>query len=137
MTVNFPLYSLGVTPMGPPPPNSDWWVEDYTVINDTSLEVNGNLTINNTGTLELINVTLVMNGNISVFGDFILRNVTLTMNCSIPGNNSPANGLFGIVVETKGLMHILDYDNDPITNDSSTITSGIKDGAHCYTFWVK
>ena len=64
-----PIPSSSVAPTGPPPANGHWWVDDNTIINDTNLEVNGNLTINNTGKLELINVTLVMNGNITIKGD--------------------------------------------------------------------
>ena len=145
LTTGIPIVTTGQTPaplpLGPPPPNGDWWVDDNTVINDTSLMVKGNLTINNTGTLELINVTLLMDGNITVKGEFILRNVTLEMNCTGqgPGNGigNSSNGSIGIYVEPGGLMYILDYDNDPNTNDHSIITSSIEDGSHCYFFWVK
>ena len=127
---SFPLISIGVAPMGPPPPNGDWVVADNTAINDTTIELNGNLSISNSGNLNLTNVTLIMNGNITVEGAFILRNVTLIMNCS-------ANKEYGIVVESSGVMHVLDYDNIPGTNDHSMINSGIPDGHHRYTFWVK
>jgi parallel beta-helix repeat protein len=126
----FPPISGGVAPMGPPPPNGDWTVSDNTAINDTTIVVNGNLTITASGILELNNVTMYMNGNISVEGDLILRNVTLLM-------DSPENGSYGIFVESGGLMYIFDYDGDPASDDGSVITSGTKDGRHRYTFWVK
>ena len=138
LSFNIPFISISESPVSsPPPPTGTWWVNDNTRINDTNIEVNGNLTINSTGILELINVTLIMNGNITVYGDFILKNVTIFMNCTIRGPNNITNGIFGIYVEPGGLMYVLDYDNNPGTNDSSIITSSVQDGEHCYTFWVK
>ena len=96
--------------LGPPPPNGDWTVNDNTQLNDTKYVVNGSLTVTTSGILELINVTLVMDGDITIEGEFYLRNTTLIMNST---NNS-----YGIVVEAGALMHIFDYDNDPSTNDS-------------------
>ena len=138
LSFNIPFISISESPVSsPPPPTGTWWVNDNTRINDTNIEVNGNLTINSTGILELINVTLIMNGNITVYGDFILKNVTIFMNCTKPGQYNITNGTLGIYVELGGLMHVLDYDNNPGTNDSSMITSSVQDGQHCYTFWVK
>ena len=130
ISISLPFTSTGELPVGLPPPTGDWTVSDHTAINDTNFTVNGNLTITSSGILELTNVSMVMNGDIKVNGDFILKNVSLTMNCT-------TNGSYGIVVESNGLMHILDYDGNPGTDDGSVITTGISDGKHCYTFWVK
>lgn len=116
-------------PMGMPPPTGDWIVADHTMINNSKLIVNGSLTIASSGILELTNTTLIMNGDVTVLGEFYLRNTSLIMNTT---NNS-----YGIYVESGALMHILDYDQDPGTNDPSVVTSGIEDGLHAYTFWVK
>jgi parallel beta-helix repeat protein len=133
LALNLPFNSTGEVPLGPPPAQGHWWVNDSTAINNTTIVVNDHLTINNTGKLELTNVTLIMNGNITVFGDFILRNATLIMN--ITGNISRDD--YGIYVESGGLMHILDYDKNPVTNDGSLITSATSGGRHTYSFWVK
>ncbi|WP_455392103.1 right-handed parallel beta-helix repeat-containing protein [[Eubacterium] cellulosolvens] len=133
VSVIIPLPSISELPMGPPPANGDWVVADSTSINDTSIIVNGNLTITNAGSLNLTNVSLVMNGNITVEGKFILRNVTVIFN--ITDNKTFIR--LGITVEAMGLMHILDYDDNPGTDDGSKITSATPDGRHSYTFWVK
>ncbi len=133
LSIHVPLPSISEVPLGPPPPNGDWIVSDQTSINNTTIILNGNLSVSVSGILKLTNVTLVMNGNITVYGEFILRNVSLIMN--ITGNRN--SGLYGISVETGGLMHILDYDGIPDSDDSSIITSAGNDGKHTYTFWVK
>jgi parallel beta-helix repeat protein len=129
-SIYIPTIVMGPATLGPPPPNGDWTVSDNTVINDTLVVVNGNLTITTSGKLELQNVTMFMNGNISVEGDLLLKNVTLTMNCT-------TDGIYGITVNETGMMQILDYDGDPSTDDGSLITSITKDGKHGYSFWVK
>ncbi len=123
------------SPLGPPPKSGDWVVNDNTIINDTKIVIKGNLEITNSGNLELINVTLVMDGNIIVRGEFILRNVTLIMNLTFFNNRT--DGDLGIIVESSGRMYILDYDSNPSTDDGSLITSVTNDGRHAYSFWVK
>jgi parallel beta-helix repeat protein len=137
ISVNLPILpsSSESSPLSNPPPTGDWVVSDNTTINDTNLEVKGNITVTNTGKLELINVTLLMTGNITVHGTFIIRNVTILMNITVNMNKTIIR--YGIMVESSGVMYVLDYDNDPATNDSSIISSVIKDGRHTYTFGVK
>ncbi len=78
------------------------------------------------------NQTIIVNGNLTVFGGFslILINVTIRMNNT--GNMSTY-----IHVNNGGNLIISDYDNDPLTTeDGCNITSNITDGDHRFGFYV-
>ena len=76
-----------------------------------------------TGTEIHINETIILNGNLTIEngGSLTFRNVTLIMNCS-------ENGEFGIMVKDGGKFFILDYDdNSETTEDRSNITAMDRD----------
>jgi len=95
------------------PPSTGNWIVDSSdnIVTNETIVLNGNLRINNGGSL-------------------IFKNVTLLMNCTF-------NGTYNINVLDGGLFHIMDYDNNPNTkSDSSIITSATPDGRHRFYLHV-
>ncbi len=96
---------------GAPPPNDlidglqyidgDWYVDDYRNYSNEIIVLTGNLTINATGVLEFVNVTLHMNVTVS-------------------------DGAYRIVVRDGGHFYVNDTDNDTTTTgDASWITNNL------------
>jgi len=85
---------LLVLPVGmaqtPPPASGDWTVKDSTVISNTTITLDGNLTVKSGGKLELYNVILIMdcdeNGQYTIKvesgGDVVFNGTTVT--CPTP-----------------------------------------------------
>ena len=70
-----------------------------------------------------INETVILNGNLTIEdeGSLTFRNITLIMNCTMDGE-------YGILVKDGGKFYILDYDGNPESeNDRSNITAFDKD----------
>jgi parallel beta-helix repeat protein len=107
-----PVQATFSGPQSTPPPIGNWVINtpNNIVVNET-ITLNGNLTIQNGGSLTF-------------------KNVTLLMNC-------PTNGSYYIVVEAGGEFYIYDYDNNTATtSDRSVITSSVADGHHRFCFQV-
>ena len=116
--------------------------------NDPLQPVDGGTVIMNrewtvTDTREYYNCTIVMNGNLIIEngGSLTFKNVTLKMNCSY-------YGVYRIEVQSGGAMYIFDYDdNCDTTEDASNITDGDFDddiiepdwggGNYRFIFWVR
>ncbi len=108
-------------------------------INDTgtmdwlnvTCETTGNITINALGSFGLINCILTLTGDLIIDGSVTFRNTTLKMN---PAQNAEYQiRLQGINAE----LYIYDLDSDPLTQyDYSKLTSAIPDGNHRYGFQV-
>lgn len=82
----------------PPPSNGDWIVADDTSISSTAILLNGSLVVQPTGTLRL-------------------TNVTLTLNCSYPGQ-------FRIEVQTGGELRFIGCELGPVN------------GSRGFLFWA-
>jgi len=92
-----------------PPANGDWNVNDRTVIENQTVDLNGSLFVNNGGHLTL-------------------RNVTLTINCTY-------NGEFNITVRNGSSLICTDLDLDKrSTADTTIIRSNASAGNHRYGF---
>lgn len=102
-----PLFDGGITEF-----NGDWYIDagDNLVYKNQTIILNGNLIINNTGSLTFYNVTL-------------------KMNCT-------SNGQYHIEVRNGGTFNIYDFDGDPATKqDASIIRNGTTQDQ--FVFWVK
>lgn len=101
-----------VGPDATPPGSGDWIINTPgNVVTSETIVLNGNLEINNGGSLTF-------------------KNVKLKMNCA-------TNGTYHIYVMSGGSFYIYDLDNDPTTtNDASIITSNNPDGNHRFYFRV-
>ncbi len=78
-----------------PPASGDWTVSDTTVVNDRTVDLDGDLTVTATGSLTLSNVTL---------------KISLS-----------ANGEHGIEVQTGGSLSIVDGDGQASTSGDASI----------------
>jgi len=106
-----------------PPAHGDWIISDDTVVTNETIVLDGNLTIESGGSLELINSTLKMNVSF--------------------------DGEYRIEVKNGGSLVVRDYDGDPATwTDASVITDGDFDDDSApygddddnnarYRFWVR
>ncbi len=92
-----------------PPSQGDWIINDNTVIENQTVDIIGNITVVNGGSLTL-------------------KNVTIIMSCSY-------NGEFNITIENGGTLIMRDLDNSKGTTwDTTTITSNNTLGTHRYGF---
>jgi chitodextrinase len=91
-----------------PPLSGDWIVSDGTMVTGRSILLNGNLTITESGHLELVDVDLVMN-------------------CSV-------SSVLVITVRTGGSLELKDRDHDPRTTSDETVVHGPPDGTHYLWF---
>lgn len=114
------LISINAKAGNPPPPDDlingtqhidgDWIINSIESYTNETIFLNGNLTIQNGGSLTFYNVTLIMNNTF--------------------------NGEFNIEVEAGGSLYIYDLDNNNITSfDASNITS--TNPNNHYQFWVR
>jgi len=136
---------------GEPPENgtttTTWYVDGKSVrenewintsdiqINDTgsmdwiniTAEVNGNITVSNMGYFNLTNCSLILNGNLTINGTVTFRNVSLKMNSTFDGEFN---------IEVFGSLYIYDLDKDDTsTKDASVINAVNAD--YEYLFWIR
>jgi len=90
--------------------NGDWTIGKSTYAGNETIEMNGNLIVNNGGSLTLRNVILIF--------------------------KNPAPGEFGIEVNREGTLRILDLDDDPATEEDRSIIKP-DDPKGQFFFWVK
>jgi hypothetical protein len=78
------------------------------------------------------NQTIIVNGNLTVFGGFSLTLINVTLRMNNTGNMTTF-----IHVNNGATLLISDYDNDPMTKDDGcNITSNVTDGSHRFGFWA-
>lgn len=148
---------LGGIPAGPmaqtpPPANGDWTIYDDTVLSDMVIDLKGNLTVNETGSLTLDNVTLIMNqtsnhrlsivvddgGDLTLEGcNITTANDSKTIHFYVMGtmlmNNTTVERLYGWA--NTGGVSIESTQDVYITN--STIANGIGNAITINHSWVE
>lgn len=115
--------------------DNEWINTSDIQINDTgsmdwiniTAEIDGNISVNNTGFFNLTNCSLILNGNLTINGTVTFQNVSLKMNSTLDGE---------FHIEVFGSLYIYDLDKDDTTsNDASVIN--VVNTDYEYLFWIK
>lgn len=115
--------------------SNEWFnTSDIQINNSASMdwvnitaEINGNITVNTTGTFTLQDCDIILNGNFTINGSVTLNNVKLKMNCTYNGQCN---------IEVFGTMLIYDNDNDNTTLADASVIENV-DVANNFMFWVR
>jgi parallel beta-helix repeat protein len=112
---------------------SDWTINTTgNFWENKNIKINNSLELLNGGNLTLQNCSVIIEGNITVGYNSSLRIINTTLKF-----NSTVNGSSRFLVNSGGSLVILDYDQNTLTNnDSSLVTSNITNNLHRFIFFV-
>jgi parallel beta-helix repeat protein len=94
---------------------------------NVTAEIDGNITVNTTGSFILQNCDLILNGNLTINGTVTFNNVKLKMNSSFDGQCN---------IEVFGTMLVYDNDNLNTTTVDASVIQNL-DGINNFMFWVR